>query len=146
MPHRARDTKQAAHRCEICSSSSAIRSRVFGSVSPSWAVRRMVSAIDCTEAEETGCGSAATAPSIAVFMTSMVSGAKDALAKSFMGSALLARARAAVILNREPVQQRGEVRRQRQALGVQVDAKPVADLPADGGVMGAVDLHVAWIS
>src|SRR4051794_797432 len=123
-----------------CSSNSAMRSSVLGSLSPSCAVRRMVSAIDCTAAEDTGCGSAATAPSIAVFMTSMVSGANEALGKSFMGSAALCRA---AILRRQPVQQRGQSRRQRQAVGIQGNAKPVADLPADGGVMNAVDLDVA---
>src|SRR6267154_1475518 len=112
-------------------------SSAFGSISPAWAVRRMVSAIDCTAAEETGCGSVATALSIAVFMTSMVSGANEALAKSFMASALmLVRAHLAAILLRQPVQQRGQARRQRQALGVQRNAKPVADLPADRGIMG----------
>src|ERR1700754_2970639 len=134
------------YRCEICSSSSAIRSSVFGSVSPSWAVRRMVSAIDCTAAEETGCGNDATAPSIAVFMTPMVSGANEALAKSFMGSALmLLRTRLAAILRRQPVQQRAQARRQRQALGIQGGAKPIADLPADRGVMDMIDLHAAWM-
>src|SRR4051794_17927423 len=120
-----------------------MRSSVLGSLSPSCAVRRMVSAIDCTAAEDTGCGSAATAPSIAVFMTSMVSGGNDALGKSFMASTLRFRTHLTALVRREPVQQVGQVRRQRQAVGIQRDAKPVADLPADGGVMNAVDLDVA---
>jgi hypothetical protein len=49
----------------------------------------------------------------------------------------------AAILRRQPVQQRGQSRRQRQAVGIQGNAKPVADLPADRGVMNAVDLDVA---
>src|SRR5258708_18531407 len=105
----------------------------------------MVSAIDCTAAEETGCGSVATALSIAVFMMPMVSGGNEALAKSFMASALmLLRTKFAAILRRQPVQQRRQPRRQRQPLGVQSNAKPVADLPADRGVMDTVDFNVAW--
>ena len=56
------------------------------------------------------------------------------------------RTQLADILRRQPVQQRREARRQRQALGIESDAKPVADLPADRGVMGAVDLNVALSS
>lgn len=44
----------------------------------------MVSAIDLTCAEATGCGSLASALSIAVVISAMVSGAKDACGKSFM--------------------------------------------------------------
>src|SRR3954470_22472986 len=44
----------------------------------------MVSAIDLTCAEATGCGSLASALSMAVVISAMVSGAKDACGKSFM--------------------------------------------------------------
>src|SRR6478736_10577118 len=52
--------------------------------SPSLAVRRIVSAMDCTCAELTGSGSDATAASRAFFMMPMVSGGKDAFEKSFI--------------------------------------------------------------
>jgi hypothetical protein len=56
---------------------------------------------------------------------------------------MLFRTNLAAILRRQPVQQRRQARRQRQAFGIQRDAKPVADLPADRGVMDVVDLNVA---
>src|SRR5947209_13867705 len=61
-----------------------MRCRTMGSRSPSFAVRRMVSAIALTSAELTGAGSDATALSSAAFMMSMVSGVNDAFEKSNM--------------------------------------------------------------
>ena len=52
----------------IRSSNSAIRCKVTGSLSPSLAVRRMVSAVDWTCVELTGSGNVATAASIAIFI------------------------------------------------------------------------------
>jgi hypothetical protein len=68
----------------ICSSNSAILCNAAGSRSPSLAVRRMLSAIDCTCAELTGSGNVAIAASIATFIMSTVSGGKDAFEKSFI--------------------------------------------------------------
>lgn|SRR6478752_6263251 len=65
-----------------------MRCKVVGSLSPSLAVRRMVSAIDCTCEELTGSGNDATAASIASFMMAMVSGENDAFEKSFTSSVL----------------------------------------------------------
>src|SRR4051812_35274157 len=55
-----------------------------GSRSPSFAVRRIVSAIAWTCAELMGSGSEATALSNATFMISIVSGGNDAFEKSFI--------------------------------------------------------------
>jgi hypothetical protein len=60
----------------ICSSNSAIRCSVAGSLSPSFAVRRIVSAIALTCAALIGSGRVATAAFIASFMMPMVSGGK----------------------------------------------------------------------
>ena len=75
----------ADQRGAICSSSSAILCSADGSLSPSLAERRMVSAIACTCAVLTGSGSDATAASKAIFITVIVSGGNDAFEKSFIG-------------------------------------------------------------
>src|SRR5947209_6016593 len=59
-----------------------MRCRIMGSRSPSFAVRRIVSAMAWICAELTGTGSDATAVSSAAFMMSIVSGANDAFEKS----------------------------------------------------------------
>jgi hypothetical protein len=69
------------HEGEICSSKSAMRSRTLGSLSPSFAVRRIVSATACTWTELSGCGSVAIALLMAVVINSMMSGGKDAFEK-----------------------------------------------------------------
>src|SRR5438128_2312025 len=63
-----------------------MRCRITGSRSPSFAVRRMVSAMAWICPELTGPGSDATAASSAAFMTSIVSGANDAFEKSNMAT------------------------------------------------------------
>src|SRR3954447_11108568 len=73
---------------------------MVGSRSPSFAVRRMVSAMAWICAELTGSGSDATAVANAAFMMPIVSGENDAFEKSFMLGSIRRQARASSTLSR----------------------------------------------
>jgi len=139
--------RQRQRRGEIWSSMSAILCSIAGSRTPSWAVRRMVSAIDCTCAELTGSGSEATAASRAFFMMLMVSGGKDAFGKSFISIKLgrILRGNVVTLSTVKSFGQANQMGRQSVWISRQGGAQPFTDLRADGAAIDAVDLNTVWI-